>query len=215
MKKIFAFLFIVFLIGIGVWYVKIHRTVKIVPTTSTYRNNETGIVFIYPKTLTVKNTNDTGDTVVIHHEVPFEHHDYCDFKGEATGTSPTLTDFNVALHVDNLALVPAIRAESPYIPAENFLSNQVIPSPGFIDQVTVGKLSGYKIFEGTEGCGQTTYYFPVGSGKTLVVEDDLITVFTGAIDPSQTSSALAVPGIISKTDHDSILNSILQTVSVN
>ena len=214
MKKLIFAIVVVALLAGGVWYVRGHRAVKTVTTTATYKNSETGVSFVYPKILTVTNTsgadsaNGAGqnDLVLIHHDIPFAHHDYCDFKGEAGGGTttpamqPTLTDFNITMHVDNAGLTNTIRAESPYIPDENFVNEQVVPSPGFIDPVEVGKLSGYKITEGAEGCGQEIYFFAISGNKTLVVTDDIITVFTGAIDPSQATAALAVPGVISKTN---------------
>jgi hypothetical protein len=222
MKKLAFAIVVIALIGGGLWYVKHHRTVKVVSTTATYKNMETGISFVYPKILTVTNTDDTNDngTVTIHHEIPFTHNDYCNFKGDANGTdsatsTSALTDFNVTMHADNLNLVDTIHTESPYIPAANFVDDQVISSPGFIDAVTIGKLSGYVVTEGAEGCGQKIYFLSISGSKTLVVTDDIITVFTGAIDPSQATAALAVPGVISNTEHDTILKSILQSVSVS
>lgn len=214
MKTIIFTLLVIVLVATSLWYMKSHRSVKAVSTMSTYRNTETGISFTYPKTLIAKTLTDSNNTAIIHHEIPFVHKDYCDFKGDGTGTIPTLADFNVRMHVDNLDLISAIKKESPYIPAENFVNNQVIPSPGFIDPVTHGKLSGFKIYEGAEGCRHIIYYFAATNNKTLVVVDDVVTIFTGAIDANEGTRALTVPGVISKQTHDSIFDSILKTVSV-
>jgi hypothetical protein len=198
----------------GFWYATREKVEPVVveETTKTYSNSNTGVSFTYPKILSA---NTAADAVTLHHEVTFTHHDYCDFKGDGETNIPTLTDFNVAFHIVDKDLVATMKSESPYIPAENFVNNQVVPSPGFIDSYSVGTLSGYKIFEGAEGCGVITYYFPISSQKTLVVKKDLITVFTGAIDAENQASAEAVPGVLNKEKETQTLTSILETVKVS
>lgn len=218
MKKLFVFILIVVLGVVGYW-VYVRRGTKTntsttSPTsyTSTYKNSNLGISFTYSKGLAV---SDTSSEVTLHHEVPFVHHDYCDFKGEATTTIAALTDFNAKIHVVNKSLIDAMKSESSYIPSENFVNGTVVPSPGFIDPVQAGPYSGFSIFEGAEGCGQTIYYLKVTDSKTLVVTNDLITVFTGAIDKADEDKALAVPGVINKTLNQNVLQEILRTISVN
>ncbi len=212
MKKIIAIVIIVLLTIFGFWYAKKMPSKLADSSVATYRNSGLGISFTYPKILSASTT---GEIVSLHHEVLFEHHDYCDFKGEATTTIPSLTDFQVSFRTQDKNIVDTIKTESPYIPEENFVNGNVVPSPGFIDSVTAGSLEGYKIFEGAEGCGHTTYYFSVSNSKTLIVKEDLITVFTGAIDKENEDAALAVPGVINKEKETEILNSILKTVQVN
>ena len=212
MKKVVGFLIIILIIIFGFWYARKNNKAPAETTTLTYRNSNLGINFTYPKTLSASSTS-AG--VTIHHEVPFEHHDYCDFKGEATTTIPTLTDFNLKMHVVNKNLVDTMRTESPYIPSENFVNGAVVPSPGFIDPFDTGTYKGFAIFEGAEGCGQTIYYLKISDSKTLVATNELITVFSGAIDVENMNAALAVPGVIDKTENENYLLDILKTVSVN
>ncbi|MFZ2621197.1 MAG: hypothetical protein WAX85_01725 [Minisyncoccia bacterium] len=209
-KLILPFIIIILAVG-GFWYYKKTNKTPVDTTVSNYRNSTSGISFTYPKILTASTTS--GE-VTLHHEVPFTHHDYCDFKGEGDMTIPTLTDFNVVFHVVNKGLVETMKTESPYIPQENFVNGEVVVSPGFIDEYSVGELKGFKIFEGAEGCGQTTYYFPIDNSKTLVTREELITVFTGAIDTENMDKALAVPGIINKEKSTQIFESILKTLKV-
>ncbi len=214
MKKLFIFITIcVVLLGGFIYWGKTKKpTEQKPPTTKVSTNRTSGISFTYPQILTVTQKD---DQTTVHHEIPFVHHDYCDFKGESTTTIPTLTDFNLNMYTRNENYVTVMKTESPYIPQENFVNSEVVPSPGFIDTITVGTLSGFKIFEGAEGCGQTTYYFPITNKKTLVVKQQFITIFSGAIDVDQGVEALKVPGVISKEKESEILKDILESLSVN
>lgn len=211
MKKIIIPIFIIILMIGGFFYFKKSPKAEPVPTLSTYRNSFFGVILKYPKNLTVKGSS---SNINIHHEVPFEHHDYCDFKGEATTTIKTLTDLNVNIHTTSKSLVETIKAESPYIPEENFLNGNIIPSPGFIDPVDFGNLKGFSIFEGAEGCGHTIYYLTVSSNKTLVITNDLITVFSGSIDTENMAAAMAVPGVINKEEAEKIFDSLIKNMVV-
>jgi len=195
----------------GIWYAQKTRGVPADPNIATYKNSSLGISFTYPKILSANTIN---GVITLHHEVPFTHHDYCDFKGEGDTTINTLTDFNVTFHISDKNLVDTMKTESPYIPEENFVNGNVVASPGFIDSYTSGGFSGYAIFEGAEGCGFTTYYFPVSSDKTLVVRQDFITVFTGAIDVENMKAAEAVPGVINRETEKSYLESIFKTLKI-
>lgn len=193
------------------FYYKKSQTKPVDSNVYSYRNLNIGIAFKYPKNLLVKGTN---QSVVIHHDVPFEHHDYCDFKGESTTTSPTLTDFNVTMHMSDKSLIESMKYESPYIPEENFLNGKIVPSPGFIDPVDFGNLKGFSIFEGAEGCGHTVYYLEVSDKKTLVVVNDFITIFSGSIDTEHEKEALAVPGVINKESSIDIFNAIIKSLTI-
>ena len=195
----------------GIWYIKKGSKSNVDPTISVYNNANLGMSFSYPKILTL---SEASGEITLHHEVSFVHRDFCDFKGEGTTTMPTLTDFNVKLHIVNKNIVDTMRAESPYIPAENFVNDNIITSPGFIDSFQSGNLKGFKIFEGAEGCGQTIYYLKVTNSKTIVIRNDLITVFTGAIDAQNEAAAEAVPNVINKQKSEVIFNSIIETLKV-
>lgn len=211
MKKYIFIIILVVILVIAFLFYKKSNSKPVETNISSYRNSSLGISFQYPKKLKI-----TGDnsSIKIHHEVPFEHHDFCDFKGEATTTVKTLTDFNVEMHLVNQNIMKAMKTESPYIPEENFLNGKIVVSPGFIDPVTFGNLNGYSIFEGAEGCGHTIYYFEIESEKTLVVTDDFITIFSGAIDAENMNKALAVPDVINKQSATSIFESIINSLKV-
>jgi hypothetical protein len=215
MKKFILIIIVLALVLGGIWYYKKDKVTTPTTTTSTttnYRNSNLGLSFTYPKILTASST---AQLVTLHHEVPFTHHDYCDFKGEGDTTVPTLTDFHVTFRTENKSLIDTMKLESPYIPEENFVNGKVVPSPGFIDSYKIGELDGFRIFEGAEGCGQTTYYFPISSSKTLIIKELLITVFTGAIDVENKAAAEAVPGVLNKEKAAENFESILQTLKAD
>ncbi len=215
MKKTLILIILIAAALTGVWYYKNKNSVPIVKTdthTKTYKNSSVGLSFKYPDTLTASTT---AGHATLHHEVPFTHKDFCDFKGDGNTTTSTLTDFHIDFHVVADNIVNTMKKESPYIPAENFVNGQVVPSPGFIDAYEAGNLKGFEIFEGAEGCGYTIYYLKVSENKTLVVKNDLITIFTGSIDAGNMAAAKAVPGVIIKENAESIFNTILNTVNVD
>lgn len=209
MKKTLALILVILVASLGYFYFIKKEKAPAPSNTKTYRNSTLGLSFIYPNMLTASTT---GSSVVVHHEVPFEHPDYCDFRGDNAGTQKNLTDFNIAISLSDKDIVETIKQKSPYISPENFVNGKVVTSPGFIDEVVIGNLSGYKIIEGVEGCGHTTYFFKISDNKTLVVVSDMITIFTGAIPEETASRAKAVPGIITSEEADQILKSIISTL---
>ncbi len=211
-KKIFFLIFVLILAAGTLWYAKRSPAPASNTESKTFRNQALGISFVYPKILSASST---PDRVVLHHEVPFTHHDYCDFKSELGTTVETLRDFNVSFYVVEKNIVDTMKKESPYIPEENFVNGAVVPSPGFIDPFTVNDLQGFKIFEGAEGCGHTKYFLSVSNSKTLVITEEWITVFSGAIDSENKASAEAVPGVINKEKEAQIFNSIMQSLKLD
>lgn len=209
MRK-FSLLLIIAIILVSIfWFFKNKEKVVVDETITTYRNSALGISFKYPKILTASATD---GTITLFHDIPFENTGECDMMGEDT-IYPRLTDFRVTMEKMNKGLVDTMKTKSPYIPQENFVNNQVVESPGFIDKFSVGTLNGYAIYEGAEGCGQTTYYFPVKNDQTLIVGKASIQILSGVVSNEKALEVLAVPGVISKETSEQIFLSILQTLS--
>lgn len=209
MKKTFLFLAIVALIG-GFLFFRDKTTIKKDSDIASYRNYGLGISFDYPKIL---NVSTSDGIVVLHHDIPFENTGGCDMMGEEI-IYPRLTDFRVTFQKINKGLVETMKTISPYIPQENFVDNQVVESPGFIDKFSAGTLNGYAIYEGAEGCGQTTYYFPMKDDLTLVVGKASIQILSGIFSDNREQEVLAVPGVISRQQSEQIFLSILRTLSI-
>jgi hypothetical protein len=210
MKKIIVFIVVLALAIGSVWYIKNKTKVSVDSTVKSYKNSNLGISFTYPINLTASTTN---SVVTLHHDIPYENHGDCDMVGD-TKTYPRLTDFNVKIQKINKGVVDAMKTISPYIPQENFVNGEVIVSPGFIDAFKAGNLDGYAIYEGAEGCGQTTYYFPITNDETLVINKMSIQVLSGSIRVDEQAKVLAVPGVIPRDESDKIFASILNTLKV-
>jgi uncharacterized protein YxeA len=209
MKKIFTVIIVLIIISVGFWFTK-KNNVSVETTTTTYKNSSLNISFNYPKILTASTTN---GVIVIHHDIAYENKGDCDMMGDEK-TYPRLTDFKVTIQKIKMGLIPTMKDLSPYIPQENFVNNAVVPSPGFIDIFKVGNLDGFAIYEGAEGCGQTTYYFPIGNNETLVITKASIQILSGVVAKDKMNEVLAVPGVISKEKSEAIFDSILETLKI-
>lgn len=206
MKKI---VFIIILICIGFFvYQKTQVKPVVDDSIKTYRNTKTGISFSYPKILIASTT---GATVTLHHEIPYKNNGECDMMGDEK-TYDKLTDFRVSFEISTKGLVKTMNEMSPYIPKENFVDDIVVESPGFIDKYAIGEFDGFAIYEGAEGCGQTTYYFPIEKEKTLVIKKSSIQVLSGVVSKEKEAEVLSVPGVISRTESDEIFQKILLTL---
>lgn len=210
MKKTISIIVLLIIVVVGFWFFK-RAEAPVDSQTATFNSSTLGITFNYPKILTVK---EVAGKISVHHEIPFVHHDYCDFKGEIDTTLPIMPDFHLDMYVVSKNVTETMKQESPYIPEENFVNGNVVPSPGFIDESEFRNLKGFAIFEGAEGCGQTTYYFKLSDSKTLIIKQKMITVFTGAIAVEQKDKAEAVPGVINREKEAFVLNGILESLEV-
>ncbi|MDQ5969224.1 MAG: hypothetical protein QG579_381 [Patescibacteria group bacterium] len=210
MKKFLLLLTIIIVITSISLFLNDNKKTVTDDTLATYRNSTLGISFKYPKILTASATD---GTITLFHDIPFENTGECDMTGEDT-IYPRLTDFRVTMKKMNKGLVDTMKTVSPYIPQENFINNQVIESSGFIDKFSIGTLNGYAIYEGAEGCGQTTYYFPVKDDQTLIVGKASIQILSGIFSGNREQEVLAVPGAISREQSQQIFLSILQTLSI-
>jgi len=175
----------------------------------TFQNGD--IEFKYPQNIIV--TEKDGQ-VTLNHNIPFQNHGTCDMRGDEQ-TYPTLDDFNVYIRIMDGNLAQAAKSSSSYMPAENFASDTLKISPGYIDKYQVGDWSGFAIYEGVEGCGHTRYYFPVNSAKTLVVTKDMVQQLSGVMSSNIKEEILKVPGAISPEESDKIFRQILESLKVN
>lgn len=179
--------------------------------TTTLSFSGAGLSFSYPKELTV---HQQDDNVVLHHEIPFENTGACDMSEEGQ-TYEKLTDFHLTMRIINSPLVQTVKSISPYIPEENFSSTTLNINPGFIDSYEVGAYKGFVIYEGAEGCGVITHYFPLSATKTLVAQRAAIQALNpGVRRPEQIREVLVVPGAISVSSSDRMFNDILGSLTI-
>jgi hypothetical protein len=176
-----------------------------------YENSETGISFTYPEYLT---TSTAAGMAILHHDIPYENRGPCDMMGDEKKYD-RLTDFKMEIQIIDRNLTETVKTMSPYIPQENFANSELVASPGFIDPCTIGRYSGFAIYEGAEGCGHTRYYFRLSGDKTLVLTNASIQALSGAIAQEKVNEVLAVPGVISREKNIEIFESIVRSLIIN
>jgi len=167
-----------------------------------------GFSFTYPPTLTI---SQDATSTTISHSLPFIHPNPCNFAGLTQENIPELIDFHVTFSLENHPLIDTIIDQHgvPWFMANHVIDSSLQISPGFIDPVTIGSLSGYKITQGVEGCGNYTYYFSLGTSRTLVVIREMIPQFSGAV--ADVDTYLALPGVIKPDQEDYLFARILST----
>lgn len=177
------------------------------PNWQTYRNEEFGFEFRYSAD-TLRLSEEEGG-VLLSHSILYEHQDPCEFRDNIAPLKE-LTDFKVAIQVLNKSLKEAVMAKEGDYLASNFVSETELKlSPNFIDEFSIGSLTGYRITTGVEGCGQYTYYFPLTAKKTLVVNRSFITEFNPIILDYE--KYLNLPGIIVPQEEEKLFNQILSS----
>ncbi|HRZ30438.1 MAG TPA: hypothetical protein P5274_02105 [Candidatus Paceibacterota bacterium] len=152
-----------------------------------------------------------GDKVNLSHSLSYRHNDFCDMKG--TGTIlDKFTDFNVSLRVVNKDMKGALDETHGWLDKDYFVNGTFKLSPGFVDSFRVGNLNGYQITSGAEGCGNYTYYFSLGSTKTLVV----VRSFVPELSPININNKtyLNLPGVIIPDKEIELFTKILSSLEV-
>lgn len=157
-------------------------------TVKTYADATTGITFTYPEKITL--TKEKG-IAVLSHSIPYKNNGGCDMSGD-TKIYDTLVDFKIQLE-----LISGPK-KLPYVDGN----------------YSAGKLTGPWAYEGVEGCGYSTYAFPVSGNRTLIVTRDSIQPLSGVVALDIQREILKIPGAISKEDSDSIFESVLASFAV-
>ncbi len=211
MKKFILMMLILIIAGAGYYFLRKDNPPVGGDAHRQYQNPDTGISFIYPENLTASTTDGIAR---LHHDIPYKNAGPCDMMGDEK-TYDRLTDLEMKIRLMNRGLTETVKALSPYIPQENFVNGELVASPGFIDPCTIGNFSGFAVYEGAEGCGQTTYYFPIAGNRTLVITNASIQALSGAIRQERVNEVLAVPGVISRKNNQEIFESIVQSLKIS
>ena len=152
----------------------------------TYRDDNKGFEFKYPEKLKlVKEEN----KVILNHAIPYENYGDCDMMGEEQ-LYTTLDDFDVSFEIVNQKL--SLRYHD--------------------GEYSAGTLRGSWAYEGAEGCGHSTYHFPIGEDKTLVVQRAAVQALSGLSTVWDLEKILKVPGVIPQEESEKLFNEILSTV---
>jgi hypothetical protein len=176
----------------------------------TYRDKELKFELKYPAKL-IQLSKNKGQLKLLH-SIPFEHPRPCEFDDTPDLPLAELIDFNVGIEVVNKDLRGAVvlyeGSAAEYF-LTRFTSNSVLKiEPGYIDTAGAGRLKGYRISQGIEGCGRFTYYFSLDSVATLVVTREFITEFKSN---TYAENYLKLPGVIIPEKEEQLFNQILTT----
>lgn len=175
-----------------------------------YTHTSEEMTFTYPAFL-YKETKD--GIVSLHHDIPYKNTGACDMMGDEK-TYDTLTDFHVTLRIASTSLVHTVRQMSSYIPEENFDGDILKANPGFIDTFEIGSFKGFAIYEGAEGCGFTTYYFPISGNRTLVIQKESIQALSGVRGQEEIQKILKIPGSIAPDASDILFKGIVTSLTI-
>ena len=211
MNKVSFGILILLVAGAGYGCPKKESTAAGISPNKHYANSETGISFAYPEVLTARTE---AGVAILHHDIPYKNGGACDMMGDEKEFD-RLTDFEMKIQILARDLSESVRDLSPYIPQENFVNGELVASPGFIDACTIGRFSGFAIYEGAEGCGHVRYYFRLPGRRTLVVTNASIQALSGAISQEKVDEVLAVPGVIPREKNMEIFESILGDLIVD
>lgn len=172
--------------------------------------SDTSFEFEYPSLISVKQER---ETITLNHSIVYKHTNPCDFKGDAPPLEK-LFDFGVSLIIFNKNLKDTLQSNegSDYVVKNFFENNTLKLSEGFIDKFSAGSMNGFQITSGAEGCGRYTYYFPISSTKTLVVNRSFITEFSPVIADYQTY--LNLSGVIPPNQEKEFFIKILSSLKV-
>ena len=176
---------------------------------NTYQYENYGFEISVPDHISIL---EDADGITLFHAVPHEHPNPCDFRG--TGELlEELTDFEVRIELVEQDLFGAV-SEKEYesFASEYVVDNELVSSPGFIDEVDIGLLHGYRITMGVEGCGAYKFYFPFNPEKTLYVKRSYITEFMPFI--TNYEDYLALPGIIPPAEEEEFFIKILSGMTL-
>ena len=147
--------------------------------------------FSYPSFLSLTKN---ADVITLSHTTPFDNYDGgCDMKGDAI-LSKTINDLYLKIYV-----VP-----------QNSLS-----VPSYAENYSAGELNGKKAYIGAEGCGRTSYYFPISGNRILVIDKSEVQILSAIVSPEVRSRLLSVPGVIPQEEGNKIVEQIIESIFVD
>lgn len=131
------------------------------PELKTFQSKKLGVEFTYPEELKVR---EKDGVITIEHKINFEHRNPCDDSGR-NQKSKEIFDFYVQMVILPLTPTEVFRKEVMQRDEEGVLvgiKNTV--------RVTYGQLDGFRLYNGSHGCGPYVYLFQLSDEKVLRVE---------------------------------------------
>lgn len=147
----------------------------------TYKDTKNGYSFRYPPNLILQKK---GGKVRLYHFINFKHQDPCDMRNGPPFLNK-LIDFDVTFEVVNKNVDRAIDD----LPLSDY--------PQSAAWKLAGTIEGKSIRQTIELCGNDAYIFPFKTNKSLVITDEIISLFSGFDGTSeQVAKALRHPSVI-------------------
>jgi hypothetical protein len=174
----------------------------------TYQYPSSGITFRYPQNLIL---SQEGSRIKLRHSIKFKHLDPCDYSDNTKPLS-RLVDFDVSFELvrkdnDKNRQSGESNEHSTATPDTAQQSNT-----GDYDIITIGSLKGEFERLSVEGCGEYRYRFPLAGDQILIVQREIIGIFSpGAQKFVDEQTVLKQPGIISPKQEERLFNTILST----
>lgn len=170
----------------------------------TYRNDRLGFELKHPEFLVLTEKGVIELTHSITHTLP----NPCNFTSVKYPDLEKLIDFHVEFDSSPVSLEKVIKSREPDIYNQYWKNGRLESSQGFIEPSNTSHLEGYKITQGIEGCGYSTYYFPVGSGTLIATRHQITPLIPVVTDYKKN---LSLPGIIKPQEEERLFNQILST----
>lgn len=124
--------------------------------------------FFYPKN--ILKLDSMNGQYSFEHSVPFEHPNPCILEGSEVSTLSKIIDLYFTLEVYKTGLWFVMNSKSSQYFMDNYVSGETLKlKEGFIDTIQIGKLKGYLISSGNEGCGVYQFVFPVRYDLTILL----------------------------------------------
>lgn len=160
--------------------------------------------FSYPDKLIL---SESKDLINLSHILNKKHINSCDLKDGLEINSAS--DFGVSFSLKNSDLKSLIKEDNSNMIEYIFKGDSIVTEKdSFVSKYKIGALDGYKISTGVEGCGYSTYYFPISTNETLVVKRNfyLETLQVGR------DELVNMPGFISENQEEQIFKDILSSI---
>lgn len=173
----------------------------------TYKSENPRFEIKYPDGLNL--LVDENGQLTVSHSIPFEHGNPCDFDDEPSPSLKDLTDFHIELRVLPSDLKAAVTFWQGPLYQDPFTNDSLKIMPGYIDRVSIRSLKGSSITLGAEGCGYSTYYFPLNNSNTLAVRRRYITELNPVISDYRMYRQL--PGVLMPDEEEHLFKRMIST----
>jgi hypothetical protein len=171
-------------------------------TWKTYQYRSSGITFRYPQNLVL---SQEGSRIKLRHSIKFKHLDSCDYSDNIKPLS-RLVDFDVSFEL--------VRKDNDNNRQSDESNEHSTATPDTADygSITIGSLKGEFERLSVEGCGEYRYRFPLAGDQILVVQREIIGIFSPTAQKFVDEQiVLKQPGIISPEQEERLFNTILST----